>query len=128
MKERSTAHHHCEIVEKNGTQDVRLYSTDNLGNIWGEEFDSINRTNKVLERRRLALSLLSASISTTAYSLPFVFEAGLAKRNKLVRALGGIAALTLANGLLSWRSGIDEMVFETQGRIDAFQKAAKSQR
>ncbi len=125
MKEKSTVHHHAEIVGNNGDTRVKLYSTDDLGNVWGEEFESVKRANCVLGRRQFGLNMLSTSIATAAYSLPLVLELNVVKRNKAVRALTGLAVMGLGKGLLDWRQGISEMVSETKGRISALEEAQR---
>lgn len=125
MKEKSTVHHHAEIVGNNGDARVKLYSTDDLGNVWGEEFESVKRANSVLGRRQFGLNMLSTSIATAAYSLPLVLELNVVKRNKAVRALTGLAVMGLGKGLLDWRQGISEMVSETKGRISALEEAQR---
>ncbi len=125
MKEKSTVHHHAEIIGNNGSSLVRLYSTDDLGHVWGEEFESVGRANTVLGRRRLGLSLLSATISASAYSLPLVLDHGVFKNNKFLKAAGGVAVVGLGKGLLDWQQGINSMKHETQGRINALEEAQK---
>lgn len=123
MKERSIAHHHAETIGKNGDLRVKLYSSDQLGNVWGEEFDSVTIANRVLNRRATGLNLLSSSLFVAGISLPFVLESGIFKRNKLTKALGGLVVVGAEGIIAGWRQGINEMVFETEEKKIALQKA-----
>jgi hypothetical protein len=120
MHEKLRTHHQVEIGRRPNL--VEIYSTDQAGNVWGEEFENPKSALSVLSKRSLGLGLASSAMlvigsSLGAYSKKEV-ASSLRARN-VTKLVGSLALFGVSMALSRWEEGIGEMASETADKLKA---------